>query len=211
VAFSPTPASDDLTGSIWIARLDGNTPPRQLAGIQARRAVFGPGDSLYFVQGGLLYRIHADGSGRTQVIPDSMRILYDVSPDGKWAAAWTTGAAVALYPLDGGPAVELCPTCGTVGAENRGVTPLVVSWSRSGRFIYLHSAWTTRETYAVPLKPGQMLPPLPKGGFRSVQDITNLAGAQRLAQLRAFPGDDPSVFLFMRATSQRNIYRVPLP
>ena len=86
-------------------------------------------------------------------------------------------------------------------------------WSRTGRFIYLHSAFSTRETFAIPLSPGNALPPLPKGGIRmsAVEEILALPGAHRIPQLRAFPGDDPSTYMFMRATSQRNIYRVPVP
>ena len=88
----------------------------------------------------------------------------------------------------------------------------IVSWSRDGKYLYLHTAWTTRETYAIPLQPGTVLPPLPAGGIRSVQDIAKLPGAQRLDQLRAFPcANDPSVYAFMKVTSQRNIYRVPVP
>ena len=65
--------------------------------------------------------------------------------------------------------------------------------------------------YAVPLHPGQILPPQSKGGIHSVEEAAALPGAQRIPQLRAFVGDDPSVYAFMRNTSQRNIYRVPVP
>jgi len=67
-----------------------------------------------------------------------------------------------------------------------------------------------------PLRPGcnaegQILPPLPKGRIHTVEDIAALPGAQRMPQLRAFMGDDPSIYVFLRATPQRNIYRVALP
>jgi len=63
----------------------------------------------------------------------------------------------------------------------------------------------------IPLEPGKVLPSLPAGGIRSVQDIAAFPGAHRLDQLRAFQCGDPSVYAFMKVTSQRNIYRVPIP
>jgi hypothetical protein len=51
---------------------------------------------------------------------------------------------------------------------------------------------------------------LPADGIRSVDEIGKLPNTQRLGQLRAFPSGDPSVYMFMRVTSQRNIYRVPV-
>ena len=177
--------------------------------------MFGPDDAIYFVQSampeaGLLHRINPDGTGLRKLFNDRVAFLYGVSPDGKWAAVWK-GKGVALVPLASGTPLDLCATCGTVGAENRGVTPPVISWSRSGRYLYLHFAWTTRDTFAIPLVDGQVLPPLPRGGIQNVDEISALPGAKRIPQLRAFMGEDPSVYVFMRAMPQRNIYRVPLP
>ncbi len=209
ITFAPVP--DGGSPSIWIAALAGRSPPRRLPDIKARRAMFGPDNRLFFIEGGFLHHSTANGTGKQRVPGEPIRILYDVSPDGKWAAGWTPGTSVAFYPLDGGPTIELCPTCGTVGAENRGVTPTVVRWSRTGRFVYLHSAWTTRQTYAIPLRAGSALPALPEGGIQTADDVVTIPGARRFPQLRAFPADDPSVYMFMRTTSQRNIYRVPVP
>jgi serine/threonine protein kinase/Tol biopolymer transport system component len=208
VVFS---AVDDTgAGPIWVAALDGSAPPRRLVGAESARALFGPDGDVFFVQNEFLYRINPDGSGRQKLIGDRVSYLYGLSPDGKWAAVWTNGTAVALRSLDGSRAIELCSVCGTMGAENRGITPPVVAWSRDGKFLYLHFAWTTRATYAVPLQPAQILPPLPKDGI-SAEHVAGLRGAKRIPQLRAFVGDDPSVYAFMRNTSQRNIYRVPIP
>jgi hypothetical protein len=66
----------------------------------------------------VLYRANPDGSGKERMSGEPIRVLYDISPDGKWAAGWTPGQAVAFYPLDGGPSVALCPSCGTVWAES---------------------------------------------------------------------------------------------
>jgi Tol biopolymer transport system component len=204
-----TAGSDDSYGQIWIAPLDGSRAPIHLPDTKSRRAVFGPDGDIFFVQDGALYRIKPDGSGRQKLIDDRTGYVYAVSPDGNWVAVWV-GKAVDVYPLHGGQPIELCPVCGTMGADRRGVTPPVVAWSRDGKFMYLHFAWTTRETYVVPLQHGQVLPPLSKGGI-SAQETAAIPGAKRIPQLDAFLSDDPSVYAFMRQTSQRNIYRVPVP
>jgi len=209
VAFKPI--SNEEPASIWVAAVDGSSPPRRLPGMVAHQAMFGPDGRLFvLVDDGHLYRLNADGGGREKVIDDRISVVYGISPDGKWAAAWSSGTSVLFYPLGGGEPIELCPACGTIGAENRGITPPVVSWSRNGKYMYLHSAPTTRATFAIPLAPGQDLPSLPKGGVRTIDDVAALPGAKKLPQLRAFPGDDPSVYTFVRPTSQRNIYRVPV-
>jgi Tol biopolymer transport system component len=207
-----TAVADEPYFPVWVAALDGRSPPRRLADVKASRAVFGPDGSVFFTSYDVpgLHRINGDGSGRHTLLPDVAGWLYDISPDGRWAAIGT-GGPIEMYPLDGGPAIPLCSACSTLGAEDRGITPYVVGWSRSGRFLYLHSDSTTRATYAISLEPGRVVPRLPEGGVRSVEDVVALTGAQRILQQRAFLGDDPTVYAFMRATSQRNIYRVPVP
>jgi Tol biopolymer transport system component len=212
VVFSAIAAEGPST--VWVGALDRAVAPRRLADVKTSRAVFGPDDAIYFVESampnrGLLHRINSDGTGLQKLRDERVSYLYGLSADGRWAALWK-GEGVVLAPLGGGAPIELCATCGTVGAENRGVTPPVVTWSRNGKYLYVHSAWTTRETFAIPLAAGRITPPLPDGGIRTVENIVALPGARRIPQLRAFMGDDPSTYVFLRATPQRNIYRVPL-
>jgi hypothetical protein len=148
-----------------------------------------------------LYRIQEDGSGLQRMVQEPVKFLYDVSPDGKWLAAWV-GRSVVAYPAGGGPPTLICSTC-----ANRGP---VVSWSRDGKFVYFHEA-QTRETYAVPLRPGQILPPLPASGIPSPAAAAGLPGARLIPQQRAFGGANPSVYAFVRVTTHRNIYRIPVP
>ena len=210
IVFTSKVGDEDST--IWVG---SGTAPHQLPDVRSTRAVFGPDGNVYFVEGGLggrglLSRIKPDGTGLVRVVRDPARYLYDVSPDGKWAAVWTTGADIKLYSLEGRPAITVCTFCGTVGAEKRGVTPPVLTWSRSGKYVYLHSAWTSRETYVIPLLQGEVLPPLPKEGLQTVDQISKLRGAQTVPQERAFMSDDPAVYAFLRNTTHRNIYRVPV-
>lgn len=120
------------------------------------------------------------------------------------------GNSVYVYPSDGGAPVLICSGCATAGEENRGVTPPLVSWSPDGRFLYVHSA-TTRQTYAVPLKQGQLLPSLPASGLPSLEAAADLPGARAIPQQRAFMGPTPSVYAFPRVTTHRNIYSVRVP
>ena len=59
----------------------------------------------------------------------------------------------------------MCAGCAAAGAEERGITPPMVSWSRDGKELYLYSE-NSHQTYAVPLKSGQALPPIPPSGSR---------------------------------------------
>jgi Tol biopolymer transport system component len=77
---------------VWIAALDGATPPRRLTSIDAVRALFGPGEEVFFVGGErgepYLYRIKQDGTALERVIPSPVTYLYSISPDAKH---WQSG------------------------------------------------------------------------------------------------------------------------
>ena len=200
---------------VWLATLDGRSAPRRLTSIDALRALFGAHGTVFFVgregEGGtrFLYRIQEDGSGLQKVVPNPVVFLYDVSPDGEWLAVWTE-RSVVVYPAGGGSPTVVCTSCASAGGENRAVTPPLVSWSRDGKFLYLYGR-TGRQTYAVPLRPGQILPPLPASGIPSLDDAAALPGVQTILQPRSFVGTNPSIYVFPRVATHRNIYRIPVP
>jgi eukaryotic-like serine/threonine-protein kinase len=208
-------AVDDAGRSgVWLAMLDGSTPPRQLASHDiVVRALFDPTGGVLFVGGErgapFLYRIEEDGTGVQKLPPHPVAFIYDASPDGKALALWQEDA-VFVHRLDGSGETLICSDCGTAGEENRGVTPPLVSWSPDGKFFYLHSA-INRQTYAIALRAGDIVPSFPKSGTRSIVDAAKAVGAQAIAQPRAFGGANPSVYAFPRVTSHRNIYRIPVP
>jgi hypothetical protein len=90
------------------------------------------------------------------------------------------------------------------------ISPPIISWSRDGRFLYLHHN-DSNETWTVPLQPGQMLPPLPPKGVDRTEDFAALPGAHLIPQAFAFAGSNPDVYTYARVTTHRNIYRVSIP
>ena len=167
---------------VWLAALDGRSPPRPLALIDEVRAFFGARTDLFFVAeddgAKFVYRLKQDGSDLQKVIPIPVLSLFGVSPDGHWIAVWMTGStletrnAVMVYPVDGGTPALICGTC----AAGDLFFPPLVSWAPDGTRLYL-SFWE-QATYAVPLGPSQVLPTLPPGGIRSLDDVAALPGAQ---------------------------------
>jgi hypothetical protein len=70
---------------------------------------------------------------------------------------------------------------------------------------------TTPQAYFVPLAPGQILPHIPAGGFRSDEEIARLPGARRIEGRLITLGPAPDVYAFYRGNTQRNLYRIPVP
>jgi hypothetical protein len=84
-----------------------------------------------------------------------------------------------------------------------------MNWSPDRKFLYLKFDGST---YAIPLAAGQQLPKIPPKGFQSKQEVAGLPGARLVSdEPNVFTGPDPSIYAFTKVTTQRNIYRVPVP
>ena len=206
-------ASDEKGHSpVWLAPLNGQIAPRRLTTMDSGEAYFGaPGEVVFAAeQKGerFVYRIKDDGSDLQKLIPTSGLIPFGVSPDGRWVPAqdprdWGT---LFVFPAGGGTAARVCAACSApVGVEP---IPPRMGWSPDGRFLYLTFAGST---YAIPLQPGQVLPPIPAKGFPSKEAVAALPGARLVSEESVFPGPNPSIYAFTKITTQRNIYRVPVP
>jgi Tol biopolymer transport system component/DNA-binding winged helix-turn-helix (wHTH) protein len=199
---------------VWLAKLDGLSAPRPVTTNDASRAYFaGPG---YVVFAGerekAVYRVKEDASELQKLVRiESHGALFSVSPDGKWLVIPDSTDAqmwqAMVYPVGGGPSRLLCIGCSASNDVER-VRPSGVSWSPDGKFFYLNF----RESiFAIPLRPGEMVPPIPASGFRSKEDVAVLPGVRLIPELGAFPGPKPSVYAFTRVVTHRNIYRVRVP
>jgi Tol biopolymer transport system component len=208
VVFAP--ANDQGAAPLWIARLDGQSAPRQLTTIASAFGHFGADGEVVFASGGntpSMYRVKEDGTGLQKLV--TMLFPLAVSPDGRWIAVQDPGAwgALLLYPAGGGKPRRLCDLCAPPwGTEP---IPFYFGWAADGRHLY----WThSNTTVAIPLSPGQMLPATPADGIQSPDGVAALPGARVISkQERTFPGPDPSIYAFMKVSTQRNIYRVPVP
>jgi Tol biopolymer transport system component len=210
-------ASDDTgRSSVWLAALNGRSVPRRVTANDGRKAYFVAGGYVVFVgeeKGAkFVFRVKEDGSELQKVVRiDSAPALFSASPDGKWVVIPDSTDEIAwsamLYPVGGGSPVQLCMTC-LGGNDVERVGPPGVSWSPNGKFLYLN----LRESmYAIPLRPGEMLRPIPNSGFRSKEDVAALPGARLIPEQGAFPGPNPSVYSFTKVGTHRNIYRVSVP
>jgi hypothetical protein len=116
--------------------------------------------------------------------------------------------AVIVYPVEGGSPTLICDACAQGRSFERGPGPASVNWSPDGKFLYLNFRGSI---YAIPLPPGQALPPIPATGFRTKEEVAAVPGARLIAEPDAFVGLNPSQYAFTRFATQRNIYRVPVP
>ena len=207
--------TSDASGGapLWIGAVDGSSSPRRLSDQDCIRALFASDGEIFFVGGHsgdmFLQAIKTDGTGLHKITPDRAIFVYAISPDGKWVATWV-GSDVNLYPSAGGAATRVCTACASGGAENRGVTPPLINWSRDGKTLYLFSGKNSH-SYLVPLQDGQILPTLPATGLKLSSVEESFSDARVIAHDRAFMSASPSVYAYPIVTTHRNIYRIPVP
>ena len=203
---------------VCLASLDGSTPPRQIPNVEGKRPKFGPDGEILFrhmerkpgVAGsdGFIYRVRPDGTGMRKALEQPVDPLWKASRDGRWIEFWgplpdNGPAAHQFLPLDGGSPVLI----------SAGWLDWV--WTADGRAVAISSNGvgivTQGRTYIVPLPRGQMFPRIPAGGFRSEEEIARLPGVRKIDLAGAVPGPSADVYAFYRGTTQRNLYRIPIP
>jgi hypothetical protein len=206
-------ASDEAGRTpVWLAELNGRSAPRRLTDMDSWVAYFGPDGSIVLdgQEKGerFIYRVKDDGSDLQKVLTTPNLILFGVSPDGRWlpAEAPTQFGATWVYPPGSGPPTLICGDCSR--PQGFEIVPPRLSWTPDGRFIYLKFSGST---YAIPLPPGEVLPPIPASGFKSKEAVAAQPGAQLVSEESVWPGPSPSIYAFTRVATQRNIYRVLVP
>jgi class 3 adenylate cyclase/Tol biopolymer transport system component len=199
---------------LWLVPLDRSEPPHQILNVVGGNPKFGPDGDIFFRRraeensqaegtmvgsNGFVYRVRTDGTGMQKAIEQTILLMWAVSPDGRWLSAWAPlpghgPPAGQAFSLDGKPPV-------TIGSAGLGWMPgAVVVVPAFGK-----------GTYIVPLKPGQVLPPIPAGGFHSEDEIARLPGARRIPAWPVALSPSPEIYAFYRGTIQRNLYRIPVP
>jgi Tol biopolymer transport system component/predicted Ser/Thr protein kinase len=207
-------ADDTGHSPVWLAALTGRSAPRRVTTQDGWKAFFGAGNEVLFVGedngAKVIYRVKEDGSELQRVVGTASGAVFSVSPDGKWVLVSSStdemANGVMLYPVGGGSPIAICGPCTQRSVDHPG--PSILSWSPDGKYLYLNFKGSM---YAIPLRPGQMLPSLPASGIRTEQDVAALPGARLIPQQEAFAGPTPSIYAFTRVATQRNIYRVPVP
>jgi eukaryotic-like serine/threonine-protein kinase len=197
---------------LWLVPLDRSAPPRQIPSVEGGAPRFTPtGEILFrrkersntFGANGFVYRVRPDGTGVQKALEQPVLFVRNVSPDGKWLTA------SAPLPGNGPPFAQAFSLGGGTPVTIAGTMNL--QWSFDGRFSFLSSnTIAVGRTYIVPLPTGKSLPRIPAGGFRSEEEIASLPGARRI-DARAVPGPSADVYAFYRGTTQRNLYRIPIP
>jgi serine/threonine protein kinase len=198
---------------IWLAPLDRSSPPLQIPKVEGGSPHFAPDGDILFRHNegsataagslGFIYRVRPDGSGLRKVLDYPINQFNTgvgvVSPDGRWIAAWAPlpgdgPAAFQVFSLDGKPPISLLSGEG-------------VSWAARGVLI----ATVTSHAFFFPLAPGQVLPPMPKGGLHSDDELARIPRARRIEGRLITLGPTPDIYAFYRGSTQRNLYRIPVP
>jgi eukaryotic-like serine/threonine-protein kinase len=193
---------NDGKSQFWLAPLDRSSSPVQIPDVDGASPMFGPGGDIFFRRveknSTFVYRVRPDGTGLRKAFEDPIFLLLSLSPAGKWIVGWAPQSnngppATQAFPLDGGPPVVIGPT------------RTFLSWSLDGRSALLSGS------YLVPLSEGDPLPRIPKGGFQSEEEIAQLRRARRIDGGGVVLGPSADVYAFYRGTTQRNLYRIPIP
>ena len=197
---------------IWLGRTDRQTAPRQLSMGEANSPHFGANGNLYYCSSAagerFIYRMNAAGDLQ-KAIARPVVFLLTVSPDEAWLVARVEAApgvdssqeTVAFPTTPGGAPLRLCGTACEVDWTPNGQS-LVVRLGNTGSLL--------ARTFVIALRPGEMMPRLPSHGIRSEADLAGLHVLQ-VAVGSVYPSDVAPLVAFVRSTTERNIYRIPLP
>ena len=152
-------------------------------------------------------RMNKDGSGRSRVAVYPIAGIQNTSPDGRWIV-------VVMPLLDGSTAATMAvPASG--GAPRRICEDYCpVAWAPDGKFLYVGVERSSRtgpgKTLVLRIPAGEMLPRLPDSGIRGLDDGRELPGVRIIEAWDISPGQDPSIYAYVKTTVHRNLFRIPL-
>jgi Tol biopolymer transport system component len=209
VVFSSQPRGSK--SQLWLARIDGRTPPVMIADGGENAPRFGPTGGILFryAENNINYggQMNRDGSARSKLVPYPVGTFMRIAPDRRWLAAivpeWGHGGRgrTVAIPTTGGAARAIC------------INSCWVGWSPNGKFLYVASVLGTRtgsgRTFAFPVVPDTGLPDLPTDGV-DVSKADAIPGTLVIEQGDVIPGLDPSTYAYVRTTAQRNLFQIRL-
>jgi serine/threonine protein kinase len=197
---------------LWLAPLDLHSPPHQILGVEGDNPLFASNGEILFraieSSGAFVYSVQQDGTGLRKVIESPIAGLEGISPGRQWLVVKLPGAkgsSTTAFPFHGGSPVDIV-------APGEGAD-LALKWSPDGRWVFsvvLERNQVYAETYAFPLPHGWLLPQAPPGGFKVEAAMAKTPGAMTIHGY-AVPAPAPGSYAFVRATVQRNLFRIPLP
>jgi hypothetical protein len=192
---------------LWFAPTDRHSSPVRISSMSIEDSphFLVDGDIVFrAIEGGsnFLYRMKADGTGRSRITSEPILDVRAVSPDARWIVAMTRG-----------PDEEHSVATKAFAVNGNGVVPLcfgfcLLNWDNSGKVFYL-SLSLNGGSYVLPVLHDTGLPKLPAAGISRPEDFTN-------AKSTAIPwfvesAASPSVYAYTRLNTRRNLYRIPLP
>ena len=174
-----------------------------IPGVDGDWAVFGkPGEIFFRSADGYAYRIKEDGTGLTRVVQRPVERVYGLSPDKQWLVVLED--KIAILPLNGDEPIRL-------------QTDGFATWSPDSKWFYFEAprggmtAAAAGKTYAIPLHPGELIPKAIRDGLRAEGDLARLPGVRVIEAGDVAPGLGPDVYAYSRETTQRNLFRIPVP
>ncbi len=195
---------------LWLADIGLRSPPRELpAAVPEDEPAFDASGAIYFraAEGGsnFVYRRKAGSLERERVLPDPILDLFAVSPDGRWVVVAQADPhdpdrrpVLLAQPTGGGPAVTIC----------RGLCD--AAWSRDGATFALHTdVMGENRTLIAPVAPGKSFPVLPPAGVELRLAMEGAKG-MRVLDGNWVPGPKPGLYVSLRLSVHRNLYRIPL-
>ncbi len=211
----------DGKSHLWIGSLERRFSPRELPTPDTYNPAYSPDGFIYARaaegKANYLYRMNEDGSGIQKVVPTPVVGHGDISPDGRWIVVAVPSRSedhplqIGVIPTAGGDFRPICDACG-------------FGWTKGGGYFLVSrlgaTMMDTQKTLLVPLKKGEIFPPLPSGGLQTEKDLSKVPGFRVFDRnLGIGPvdrvdiefGTDPETYAFTIASVHRNLYRVPLP
>lgn len=188
----------------WIAPLDRSKPPEMIVPSIARQPCFGPGGDVYVLVHEMdrefVYRVVLNQSVARKMSSKPYTDFSGISPSGNlWMLNYDVSPEVTA---PGGTPVPVCHWCS--GA-----------WGQGGKYLYLRfrdpGEMGGGVAVAIALSGGKQLPELPPDGYNSVQEVKEAAAKIDMSGKTIFaPGPDPSVYAYVKATVQRNLFSITL-